>query len=46
MTREEAIKMLNRVIEDMIIILYILIVPMWIIELLEIDTYLISRKWE
>jgi hypothetical protein len=36
--------MINRVIKDMIIILYILIVPMWIMELLGIDAYLVSRK--
>lgn len=36
--------MINRVIKDMIIILYILIVPMWIMELLGIDVYLASRK--
>lgn len=33
-----------RVIKDIIIILYILIVPMWIMELLGIDEYLVSRK--
>lgn len=31
-----------RVIKDMLIILYILIVPIWIIELLEIDMYFID----
>lgn len=36
--------MINRVIKDMIIILYILLVPMWIMELLGIDAYLASKK--
>lgn len=31
-----------RVIKDIFIILYILIVPMWIMELLEIDMYFID----
>lgn len=34
--------MVNRVIKDMVIILYILFVPMWIMELLGIDAYLYS----
>lgn len=34
--------MINRVIKDMIIILYVLILPMWIMELLGIDAYLYS----
>lgn len=38
--------MINRVIKDMIIILYILLVPMWIMELLGIDVYLVSRMVE
>lgn len=36
--------MINRVIKDMIIILYILLVPMWIMELLGIDAYLVSSE--
>lgn len=36
--------MINRVIKDMIIILYILLVPMWIMELLGIDAYLVNRS--
>jgi hypothetical protein len=35
--------MIRRVIRDMLIILYILIVPMWIMELLEIDVYSIRK---
>lgn len=41
--------MINRVIKDMIIILYILLVPMWIMELLEIDAYLVKlivERWQ
>ena len=36
--------MIRRVIRDILIILYILIVPMWIMELLGIDIYFIGMK--
>jgi hypothetical protein len=36
--------MINRVIKDMIMTLYILIVPMWIMELLGIDAYLVAES--
>lgn len=32
-----------RMIKDIIIILYLIVVPMWIIELLGIDDYLYSK---
>ena len=32
-----------RIIKDILIILYLLIVPMWIVELLGIDSYLYSK---